>query len=910
MMTNPGMQIPQTKLLVIQEKEKHMTSTNISGRGTATRWFFFLSVLAVVILLGATGATAQQTAAGTSIGNQASATYTDSSSVSRTATSNVVTTIVQQVASLTLTANGAKTASPGSPVFYPHTLTNTGNGSDSFTLSLPAQSGAFTLTNTHIYLDANGDGIPDNFTDLTGTSVTVAPGAVNAFKFVITGTVPPSATAGQTNNFPVTATSVFDNTKSATDTDVTTATSNAVINLNKVMSANIGASPSGPYTVTLTYTNSGNSTATTINIGDALPAGMTYVAGSGRWSVTGATALTDATGDVQPAAGSPHIDYSAAGNTVTAIVDQVAAGVSGQITFQVNIASGVAPGVLVNTASISYNDGSGTTVNGNSNSYNFTVQQSAAVTISDTGVAANDNDATINGIDTINAAAQGSIVTFTDVVKNTGNGTDSFNITIPSNTFPAGTVFTLYKSDGVTPLIDTNGDSIPDTGPLAAGASYTVIVKAGLPAGSTGGPFNATVTATSTVSGALNAGANASMTDRLVAITTNTVDLTNNAAIGSPGVLGVGAGPEVAVVVNNATNPGTSTTFTLYVNNTSGASVADSYDLLASSTTTFGSSSTLPAGWSVVFRSSNGADCTAANLGSVISNTGVVNGGTAKLVCAVISVPANYAAGAQAVYFQSKSPTSGALDQIHDQVTVNTVHNVTLTPNGSGQIFPGGSVVYTHQLTNNGNVTEAITFTNPITSDSQAGWSSVFYQDTNSNGVLDGGDAAVSTATTFNLAPGQSVTMFVKVTAPAGAAVGAIDTTTTRAGYNATFAVALDQTTVIAGELRLLKEQTLDASCTGVAGAFGQGNITAGAVPGACVIYRITASNAGASNITSVVVSDATPAFTVYRNVPPASTTVGSIVAPANGTAGTIQATVGTLTPGQSAVIIFAVKIQ
>jgi uncharacterized repeat protein (TIGR01451 family) len=824
----------------------------------------------------------------------------------------VVNTIVQQVASLTLTANGAKTASPGAPVFYPHTLTNTGNGSDSFTLTLaPAQSGAFTLTGTHIYLDANGDGIPDNFTDLTGTSVTVTPGAANAFKFVITGTVPPGATAGQTNNFSVSATSVFDNTKSASNTDTTTVTSNAVINLNKTMSSNSGASPSGPYTVTLTYTNSGNLTATTLNIGDALPAGMTYVAGSGRWSVTGATVLTDATGDVQPAAGSPHIDYSVTGNTVTAIVDQVAAGVSGQITFQVNIAAGVSPGVLNNTATLSFNDGTGTTVNGSSNTYSFTVRQSAAVTISDTGVAANDNDGTINGIDTINAAAQGSTVTFTDVVTNTGNGADSFDITVPSNTFPAGTVFTLYKSDGVTPLIDTTGNSIPDTGPLAAGASYTVIVKAALPAGATGGPFNATVTATSTVAGALNAGANASMTDRLVAITSSTVDVTNNAAIGSPGVLGVGPGPEASPVVTNATNPGTTTTFTLYVNNTSGASVADSYDLLASSTTTFGSSSTLPAGWSVTFRASNGADCTAANLGSVISNTGVVNGGTAKLVCAVISVPANYAAGAQAVYFQAKSPTSGALDQIHDQVTVNTVHNVTLTPNGSNQIFPGGSVVYTHNLTNNGNVSEAITFSNPITSDTLAGWSSVLYQDTNGNGILDGADQAVSTATTFTLTPGQSVTMFVKVTSPSGAAVGAIDTTTPRAGYNATFATAQDQTTVIDGELRLVKQQALDANCDGVPDtAYQQTNITAGAVPGACVIYQITATNAGTSNITNVVVSDATPAFTLYRNIPPASTTVGTIVAPANGTAGTISATVGTLTPGQSAVIVFAVKIQ
>ena len=141
--------------------------------------------------------------------------------------------------------------------------------------------------------------------------------------------------------------------------------------------------------------------------------------------------------------------------------------------------------------------------------------------------------------------------------------------------------------------------------------------------------------------------------------------------------------------------------------------------------------------------------------------------------------------------------------------------------------------------------------------------------------------------------------------------MGAIDTTTSRAGYNATFATAQDQTTVIAGELRLLKEQALDANCDGVADTgFVQSNITTGAIPGSCVIYRITATNAGTSNVTSVVVSDATPSFTVYNNVPPASTTVGTISAPANGTAGTISATVGTLTPGQSAVVIFAVKIQ
>src|ERR1051325_2176479 len=211
-------------------------------------------------------------------------------------------------------------------------------------------------------------------------------------------------------------------------------------------------------------------------------------------------------------------------------------------------------------------------------------------------------------------------------------------------------------------------------------------------------------------------------------------------------------------------------------------------------------------------------------------------------------------AGAQAIYFQAKSPTSGALDQKHDQVTVNTIHNVTLTPNGSNQIFPGGSVVYTHNLTNNGNVSEPITFTAPITSDNQTGWNSVLFQDTNTNGTLDAADVAVSTATTFTLTPGQSVVLFVKVTAPSGAAVGAIDTTLARAGSNGTFAPAQNRPTVINAELRLVKSQAIVATCDGVAdAAFGQSNITAGAVPGSCVIYRITATNAGTANVTSEI---------------------------------------------------------
>jgi len=116
---------------------------------------------------------------------------------------------------------------------------------------------------------------------------------------------------------------------------------------------------------------------------------------------------------------------------------------------------------------------------------------------------------------------------------------------------------------------------------------------------------------------------------------------------------------------------------------------------------------------------------------------------------------------------------------------------------------------------------------------------------------------------------------------------------------------------VIAGNVTLVKAQGLDAACSGTpTGGFGTTTVTAGAVPGACIQYQITVTNAGSANATAVTVSDATPAYTTLFTAP--AVTQGSITppTPAVGATGTVSATVGTLTPGQSAVLTFGVKIQ
>ena len=177
----------------------------------------------------------------------------------------------------------------------------------------PTTGGAFTHSGLAYYIDANGDGVPDNFTPITTSS---AIPAGTQFKYVVAGVVPAGATAGQTGTIGVSVTDTAANNASNTDT---TTVANSVINVTKALSTTTGPSPStGPITITLSYTNSGTSAASSVALTDALPAGMTYVANSGRWSVSGTTALSDGAGG-DPAG----INYTVTGSTISAVTKPV-----------------------------------------------------------------------------------------------------------------------------------------------------------------------------------------------------------------------------------------------------------------------------------------------------------------------------------------------------------------------------------------------------------------------------------------------------------------------------------------------------------------------------------------------------------------------------------------------------------
>ncbi len=853
----------------------------------------------LVLLLGALffcpGRAWALTEAGTQITNLATARYNDHTGALRTSESQSVVVIVAQVSDLTLTSSTCREVSPAGTVYIQHTLTNTGNGPDTFSLAVENIAGGnYLFSRLVLFSDAlDGNGVPDDGTPISTTTL-LLPG--ERFQFIVALSAPVTATNGQTAEALVSGVSQFDAGVTATNTDCATVTADAIVTATKALAGSReGLSPSGPYTYTISYTNNSNATATNVTFTDNLPPGMTYLPDSGAWSAMAGTVLTDAADGAQGTAPNT-IDYSVSGNTIQAIIAEIGPNRSGTISFQATVDAGLlAPQNLDNTASFEYDD-SATTHAGpfNTNTVTFSVLQVAGVTLLSPPSAP--------------PIFQGQTVAFENVVTNLGNGVDTFDIEVVSNDFPPGTNFRLYTSGGGVPLLSTDDDAIPDTGPLQPGESYTVVLVAILPPGAEGGSFSVSKTATSSVDETVFATA----TDTLAGIIPNTVDVTDVCAISDTDQVatGVGPGPETDPVAINHTDPGATTTFSLFIENTSPVGApADSYEVTCSaSPTQFSPPVPLPTGWTVVIKNT---------LDTIVTGTGLVPQGDFEELLVEVTVPPDYPPGEVELYCQVLSPTTGAVDVRHDQVIVNTVRGLAMTPNNTGQLFPGESIVYKHTITNNGNIPEtdiALSVAND-----QPGWVSAIFEDTNGNGILDGSDPVA--ASPFSLAVNESKTFLVQVFSPLNAALGTNDVSTLTATPTLTVKgeihyplVVTDNTAVMAGSLGISKEQALDANCDGVADTgFSAADIQIGSIPGACVLYKITATNTGTEKLINLLINDATPPYTVYYislPMPPASSTVGRVsLTPPASQNGEIIADVGTLLPNQSAVLTFGVQI-
>lgn len=878
--------------------------------GTACRKWLKLAGLTVAILW--THQASAGVLAGDIISNMAVGEYKEEgSNVVQTSRSNLVQTTILPVYAATLVADRSQNAQNGQTIQFPHVLTNTGNITDTYNLSTQnLTSDSFDVNNIKIYADANQDGVADNINNLS--SITLAPGQSTGLiveaQVPITGTT--GVVLGNSAKLSLVASSTNNNTLSLNNTDTVTLSNSAIVIVTKSFFVQNGTTY-----VRFDYANQSSMDSGQVILTDTLPASLSYQSGKETWR---GTALNPASGSNDPSGIDYYLDTD--GRTVKATLTSIPANSTGNIQFAVNVVQTTA-GAIFNTVNVSYdhdNNTSTANISTTSNTASWNIAPIYRVVLN--ANASNTNNSGSDDQVTAASITAGDEVSFTNYVWNTGNTEDRFNLTINSDNFPTPHQVEFYRADGVTPLLDSNGDGIPDTGNLPAGGMLPIVVKVRLPTTNEG----ATGTVYTVVPKAQSLG-DSTQSDTVtnntsIAATNISVDLTNGPETSNNGI-GNGATTNNGNAWKTLTGKSNGqVVFPLTVKHT-GAATA--YQFAADGDGDF-SKLELPTGIaSVRYFDSTSVDC--STLGNEIGQTRLLKNGESQAYCAVVKLKNNTATLTNVpIYFKVSSATyqdtnTSGFDTLKNAININTLNavgTVSFDPDLRGQITPGGTIVYTHTLYNY--TKTALTGSYQlVTQHDQPGFTSTYYLDSNANGQFDSTDTLLDpTNISGSLFPATSqVRIFAKVQSPVNAPVGMIDTASIqfKTSTGTVLDTATDITRVTTTQLRLYKLQAKDDDCNGQAdSSYTTSGLTIGRNTngtGQCVLYRVTVKNEGATAIGQFNFRDATPAATAMEFAPTcASCTSGSIVAPAKGASGTLSGQLPSVAPNSSYNFEFGVR--
>lgn len=186
------------------------------------------------------------------------------------------------------------------------------------------------------------------------------------------------------------------------------------------------------------------------------------------------------------------------------------------------------------------------------------------------------------------------------------------------------------------------------------------------------------------------------------------------------------------------------------------------------------------------------------------------------------------------------------------------------------------------------------------------GWGAELYRDLDCDGMIGPTEPRVSGP--LAVATGETMCLVLRHSVPAGAPGGVLEVATIAAGFDyvnaapalASFVDVGDlTTTMVGGGLEIVKSVDV-----------------ATARPGDYLQYTITYTNLGAEPLASIVIQDATPAFTVFDSASCVALGAGLTgcsvaTAPAPGAAGGVAwALAGALAPGASGSVGFRVRVQ
>ncbi len=616
-----------------------------------------------------------------------------------------------------------------------------------------------------------------------------------------------------------------------------------------------------------TIASGGVSTLTmTISNPNAAPIAVT--------SVTDTFPVTPGTGLVRAA--TPNASTTCAGGTVGSTAGSVtltngAVPANGSCTFQIDVTAATAGSYLNTIAAGALATNAGT--NAAPASATLTVTPVANVAVAKSGPA---------------TVTNGAAFAYTIVVSNAGP--DPAHGTTFADTVPA--VVTGISASCGSPTggaacgaVNVAGNAVTSTvTTLPAGGSVTITV-------------NGTAPGTGSFTNTATVAAPAGTSDPAAANDSSSVTTTVQR-------------PDLSITKTHAAS------FTVGVNGTYTITVANTAGTLPTSGT-ITVVDTLPAG--LAFVSASGAGWACASAPPVVTCTSaavIAAGGTGTAITLVVSVasPAVPAVTNAATVSGGGEPAVLNGDNTAaDYTIVNAAAVNTFQPDGAQTGLPGTTVFYPHTFTAGSAGTVGFS-TSAVATPAVAGWTQVVYRDTNCNGVLDGAEGAAPLAGTVAVAAGGSVCIVVADNIPA------------TAPYNAQNVISV--TSTFNGTQTIVRTDTTTVGAVGGAGltlAKSVRNVTQGGAPGTAntarpnddLEYTVTYTNAGSGALSAIVITDSTPAFTLFQSAAcgaplPASLTACAVTTQpaANGSGSIVWTLTGALLPGGTGTVVFVVRVS
>ena len=432
-----------------------------------------LMLIVLALVLATSVAFAAGTPAGTAISNYATGAYRDANGNQMAdVTSNTVTTIVSQVAGVDVSpASSSSNMVLFGTVTFPLTVTNTGNGDDTFDLSnvlVEVNGGTHT---SKVYYDANGNGVKDGAEAIVSETDELSADASYSLVVVVENV---DGEDGTQANITITATSQFDSNvadAAAIATEISTS------EFTFTLTADItDPQPGAVVTYTLAVNNTGSADAQSVVLPSYIPVNTTYVSGSLKVDGVAQSDGDDADDASYTGGASPTVSFE---------YDEIAGGASASAKFQVVVNDNVPVGTVIpNAAELEWENILGEeqiTVDAAATGATLTVAQIYFVAV---------------GVDQVDVGDPSDYVHYAVTVTNTGNGPDVMVLTEVCDLIEDWQFYLDANQNG---QIDEGETTITNTATMAQGAVVYLVAKGKIPAGTADETVSVmTLTATST----------------------------------------------------------------------------------------------------------------------------------------------------------------------------------------------------------------------------------------------------------------------------------------------------------------------------------------------------------------------------------------------------------------------------